>query len=101
MFTAAAQQAGSVLLGPCCLLTATGLVLGCLQVLAMAYDNPIPGYNTPTTSNLRLWDALPLDEFDLQAFNAGDYDKVCSKHDARGDRSRGLGITTQSTGRSA
>jgi hypothetical protein len=46
------------------------------QVLAMAYDNPIPGYRTPTTSNLRLWDALPLDEFDLQAFNAGDYDLV-------------------------
>lgn len=42
----------------------------------MAYDNPIPGYKTPTTTNLRLWDALPLDEFDLQAFNAGDYEKV-------------------------
>lgn len=70
----------------------------------MAYDNPIPGYATPTTSNLRLWDALPIDEFDLQvggrgllslplslphqftiassslpkmqAFNAGEYDRV-------------------------
>ncbi|GFH31492.1 alpha-1,4 glucan phosphorylase [Haematococcus lacustris] len=43
---------------------------------AMAYDNPIPGYDTPTTSNLRLWDAQPLAEFDLTAFNAGDYDKA-------------------------
>lgn len=54
------------------------------QVWAVAYDNPIPGYNTPTTSNLRLWDALPLEEFDLAAFNAGEYDKVR----ARGVRPR-------------
>jgi hypothetical protein len=47
-----------------------------LQVVAVAYDNPIPGYGTPTTSNLRLWDAEALEEFDLTAFNAGDYDKV-------------------------
>jgi hypothetical protein len=46
------------------------------QVIAVAYDNPIPGYATPTTSNLRLWDAEPVEEFDLTAFNAGDYDKV-------------------------
>lgn len=48
-----------------------------VQVVAVAYDNPIPGYGTTTTSNLRLWDAQPVDEFDLTAFNAGDYDKVC------------------------
>lgn len=46
------------------------------QVNAVAYDNPIPGYQTPTTSNLRLWDAAPIDEFDLTAFNAGEYDKA-------------------------
>ncbi|KXZ54777.1 hypothetical protein GPECTOR_4g847 [Gonium pectorale] len=46
------------------------------RVIAQAYDNPIPGFNTPTTSNLRLWDALPLSEFDLSAFNAGDYDRA-------------------------
>jgi hypothetical protein len=45
-------------------------------VWAVAYDNPIPGFRTPTCSNLRLWDAQPLDEFDLSAFNAGEYDKV-------------------------
>ena len=42
----------------------------------MAYDNPIPGYKTTTTSNLRLWDAEAVTEFDLAAFNAGDYDQV-------------------------
>jgi len=45
------------------------------KVIAQAYDNPIPGYKTPTVGNLRLWDALPVTEFDLAAFNAGDYDK--------------------------
>lgn len=44
--------------------------------MAVAYDNPIPGYNTTTTSNLRLWDAEPITEFDLEAFNSGDYEKV-------------------------
>jgi starch phosphorylase len=44
--------------------------------MAVAYDNPIPGYNTTTTSNLRLWDAAPISEFDLEAFNSGDYEKV-------------------------
>ncbi|KAG2490821.1 hypothetical protein HYH03_010742 [Edaphochlamys debaryana] len=46
------------------------------KVWAQAYDNPIPGFSTPTTSNLRLWDAQPISEFDLGAFNAGDYDRA-------------------------
>ena len=46
------------------------------QVVAQAYDNPIPGFKTPTTTNLRLWDALPKEEFDLTAFNAGEYSQV-------------------------
>jgi len=32
----------------------------------------------PPPANLRLWDAEPVDEFDLEAFNAGDYSKVRS-----------------------
>ena len=47
-----------------------------MQVLAKAYDNPIPGFKTPTVGNLRLWEALPVAEFDLSAFNEGKYDKV-------------------------
>eukprot|EP01024_Parvocaulis_polyphysoides_P002130 TRINITY_DN1065_c0_g2_i3.p1 TRINITY_DN1065_c0_g2~~TRINITY_DN1065_c0_g2_i3.p1 ORF type:complete len:756 (-),score=139.93 TRINITY_DN1065_c0_g2_i3:85-2352(-) len=42
-------------------------------VVATAYDNPIPGYDTENTTNLRLWDARPIEELDLDAFNAGDY----------------------------
>jgi starch phosphorylase len=45
-------------------------------VIAKAYDNPIPGFKTPTVGNLRLWEALPVEEFDLSAFNEGKYDKV-------------------------
>ena len=44
------------------------------EVIAEAYDVPIPDYKTATTSNLRLWNALPTSEFDLEAFNAGRYD---------------------------
>jgi starch phosphorylase len=42
-------------------------------VIAMAYDNPIPGFDTYNTINLRLWRAVPSREFDLASFNSGDY----------------------------
>jgi len=48
-----------------------------VQVTAVAYDNPIPGYGTNNTINLRLWAAKPDREFDLEAFNTGDYIQVC------------------------
>ena len=43
------------------------------QVSAVAYDNPIPGFGTNNCINLRLWAAKPSREFDLEAFNTGDY----------------------------
>lgn len=43
------------------------------SVTAVAYDNPIPGFHTNNTINLRLWAAKPDREFDLEAFNTGDY----------------------------
>lgn len=43
------------------------------MVTAVAYDTPIPGFQTKNTINLRLWAAKPDREFDLQAFNTGDY----------------------------
>ena len=48
-----------------------------MQVTAVAYDNPIPGFHTNNTINLRLWAAKPDREFDLEAFNTGDYVQVC------------------------
>ena len=51
-----------------------------MQVTAIAYDNPIPGFGTNNTINLRLWAAKPGQEFDLEAFNTGDYVQVHSLH---------------------
>ena len=42
-------------------------------VIAMAYDTPIPGYNTFNCNNLRLWSCKPCNEFDFNSFNRGDY----------------------------
>jgi len=43
------------------------------DVLAVAYDIPIPGYQNGTVNNLRLWQAKGTNEFDFQYFNSGDY----------------------------
>jgi len=45
-------------------------------VNAVAYDTPIPGYDTYNCINIRLWSAKPAREFDLSAFNEGDYVKA-------------------------
>ncbi|XP_021299840.1 alpha-1,4 glucan phosphorylase L-2 isozyme, chloroplastic/amyloplastic-like isoform X1 [Herrania umbratica] len=47
------------------------------NVMAVAYDVPIPGYKTKTTINLRLWSPkVAPDKFDLRAFNAGGHAKA-------------------------
>jgi starch phosphorylase len=46
------------------------------EVLAVAFDVPIPGYSTKNTNNIRLWSARPKRGFDLQSFNAGDYERA-------------------------
>jgi glycogen phosphorylase len=43
------------------------------EVVALAYDTPVPGYGTSTVNTLRLWSAKASREFDLQFFNRGDY----------------------------
>ena len=43
------------------------------DVLAMAYDTPIPGYGNNTVNTLRLWSARGTEDFDLEDFNVGDY----------------------------
>jgi len=45
-------------------------------ILAQAYDNPIPGYGTFNSINLRLWKSIPSAEFDFNEFNKGDYFKA-------------------------
>ncbi len=43
------------------------------DVVAMAYDTPIPGYDTFNALNIRLWSAKPSMEFDLEHFNKGNF----------------------------
>jgi starch phosphorylase len=43
------------------------------EVLAMAYDTPVPGYCNNTVNTLRLWAAKATEEFDLDDFIRGDY----------------------------
>ncbi len=47
--------------------------VGTDDVLAMAYDNIIPGYGTEATNTLRLWSARASEEINLSAFNSGNY----------------------------
>ncbi|KAN0000883.1 hypothetical protein ACTFIZ_001323 [Dictyostelium cf. discoideum] len=42
-------------------------------IQAIAYDTPVPGYHTTNTNNIRLWSSKPHKEFDLDAFNGGNY----------------------------
>ena len=51
--------------------------VGTNDVLAIAYDTPIPGYRNDVVNNLRLWSARSTEEFDLEYFNDGDYIKAC------------------------
>jgi starch phosphorylase len=48
------------------------------DIIAMAYDTPVPGYGNNTVNNLRLWSAKSTREFDLNYFNDGDYIKAVS-----------------------
>jgi len=52
-------------------------------VQAMAYDNPIPGFDTYNTNNLRLWRACASKEFDLDQYSAANFtDAVESRRKA-------------------
>lgn len=53
------------------------------DVLAIAYDFPIPGYRNGTVNTLRLWKSAATDELDLREFHSGDYaEAVASKDDS-------------------
>jgi len=46
------------------------------DVMAMAFDTPIPGYGTHTVNNMRLWAAKATRDFELRYFNEGNYVKA-------------------------
>ncbi|MDH4161866.1 MAG: glycogen/starch/alpha-glucan phosphorylase [Nitrospirota bacterium] len=43
------------------------------DVMAMAFDTPVPGYGTETVNNMRLWSAKASRDFNLKYFNEGNY----------------------------
>lgn len=43
------------------------------DIMAMAYDTPVPGYGGKTVNNMRLWSAKSSRDFDLRYFNQGNY----------------------------
>ena len=52
-----------------------------MDVLAVPYDLPIPGYRNDTVNTLRLWKSEATDKFNLEEFNAGSYtDAVAAKN---------------------
>ncbi len=54
-----------------------------LDVLAVPFDMPIPGYRNNTVNTLRLWKATATDAFDLSDFNSGSYpESVAEKNTA-------------------
>ena len=46
------------------------------SVLAVPYDYPIVGYDNHIVNTLRIWDAEPIVDFQLDSFDRGDYHKV-------------------------
>ncbi len=50
--------------------------IGGEEVMAMAYDYPVPGFKNETVNTLRLWAAKSIREFNLEFFNSGDYMKA-------------------------
>ncbi|MBK7631416.1 MAG: glycogen/starch/alpha-glucan phosphorylase [Ignavibacteriales bacterium] len=53
------------------------------NVLAIAYDVPVPGYKNQTVNNLRLWQAKAAIDFEFSDFNKGNYvESVANKNDS-------------------
>ena len=46
------------------------------SVIAVPYDIPVLGYGNNTVNSLRIWDAEPVNTFNLNSFDKGDYQKA-------------------------
>ena len=49
---------------------------GYQAVKAVPFDMPIVGYNNKIVNTLRIWDAEPIVDFELDSFDKGDYKKA-------------------------
>ena len=46
------------------------------SVIAVPYDIPVLGYGNNTVNSLRIWDAEPVNTFNINSFDKGDYQKA-------------------------
>lgn len=60
------------------------------QIIALGYDQIIPGYETNMSNSLRLWSAHAGDVFDLNKFNRGDYFAAMERQNSSENVSRVL-----------
>ncbi|MBQ9766883.1 MAG: glycogen/starch/alpha-glucan phosphorylase [Lachnospiraceae bacterium] len=49
---------------------------GCNSVCAVPYDLPVVGYGNNVVNTLRIWDAEAINDFNLESFDKGDYQKA-------------------------
>ena len=59
-------------------------------VRAIPHDTPIIGYGTKNVNTLRLWEAAPMVDLDLKAFNAQEYEEATAEKVKAEDISRVL-----------
>ena len=50
------------------------------SVKAVPYDLPIVGYGNDVVNTLRIWDAQPINTFNLDSFDKGDYQKAVEQN---------------------
>ena len=51
------------------------------EVVAVAYDTAVPGFNTFNCNTLRLWKSFPSNEFDFEEFNKGEHQNAMAERD--------------------
>ena len=51
------------------------------EVVAVAYDTAVPGFNTFNCNTLRLWKSFPSNEFDFEQFNKGEHQSAMAERD--------------------
>ena len=51
------------------------------EVVAVAYDTAVPGFNTYNCNTLRLWKSFPSNEFNFEEFNKGDHQGALAERD--------------------
>lgn len=74
----------------CCRADTVTVEFAEFAVQAVPYDLPIPGYGTAHISTLRLWESVPIEPFDFDAFNRQDYTAAVTRRTAAENLTRVL-----------